>query len=173
MNPDQEVPPLISNSTYHHDDIRMKIIWWAQKYGKYRVYSEPLGYPGYKPDLVLYKNPNTIYIEIQVDDNKDWRETKKYQYKGKHLITIQPLLIPNSLSSIGLQDHINRRMENEVDKYKPKKEAPYKPRKTNLNSPIKRCSECDAPKKSILLYEGLCQKCRKKKWKEDKRRVRK
>lgn len=153
-NPDNEVPQLISSGGFHHDHIRCLIILWSQ-HNYYRAYSEPPGYNKYKPDLVLRRKGKKsgkapiIYIEIQKDDNDRWREKKQKQYKGKHLVTVQPRNFPEDITPWELYYLISERMEIESD-------APIKKK----DPTIKKCEGCGKPKKENKLYKELCRKCR-------------
>lgn len=168
MNPDNEVPPVTSSGGFHHDHIRLLIIYWSQKHG-YKAHSEPLGFGKYRPDLELRRKKKKkgirtlMFVEIQKDDKKQWRETKEKQYKGNHLAVIQPDLYDEELSGRQLYKVIKNRMDAEAEFHVPRKVSDTTWKRNESDSTMIDCPECSARIKRTQLKTHLKYKCKKRK----------
>lgn len=133
MDQDNKVPQLHCSAGFWHDQIRYLIIYWAQQNG-YKVFSEPLGYGKYKPDLVLRQitptprefkhRANVVFVEIQKDQKESWVEEKIEQYRGKNLMIVQPWDYPDSTDGLLWDDvylPLVKQLEMETNAHKPRK----------------------------------------------------
>jgi len=120
-NQDNLVPQLISSAGRHHDRIRCHAIIWGQSHN-YHVYSEPLGYGTYKPDLVFRqrKRHNSkapiVFIEIQKDGgDKAWVKKTIKKYHGKQLMIIDPERYPRTDPGEIIYKNLSKQLDLETD----------------------------------------------------------
>lgn len=169
------------SGTFLHSNIKFWVQHWADdpKVG-YKAEKEAKGEfddDKVQPDIVLRykyrdkKRKSIVYIEIQNNLNKSWKNKKERQYKGRQFLILDEnrynLETDGETLAFWLSAAYTMLVQDldgfTLSPMTPKKEPLRPPYNKHDDSPLLPCERCGKPKKEKNLYVTtlgkLCRKC--------------